>query len=227
MAEIRVVEGTEHSRDGRLDRDMSTVLGWLRDYVSAPSEHIGRPGPVCPFVPGALNAGAVRFSFHYGVDACDVDELRRLVSAELRDFQATTEPPNSPGVSLHSLLVILPDAVEVGWRRIDESYGALKDLAVDSGLMIGQFHPTCAEPAVRNPAFPVSLSPIALYVIRHMAPHDALFLHGERRWFHEYQTRFASNATRLRMVPFIHELYQRALIRYGEESDLGRTGTEG
>jgi hypothetical protein len=37
----------------------------------------------------------------------------------------------------------------------DESYGALKDAAVGAGLMIGQFHPACAEPAARNPAFPV------------------------------------------------------------------------
>lgn len=210
------------SGDGRLDHDKSIVLGWLRDYVGASSERIGRPGPICPFVPGALNAGAVRFSFHYGVDACDVDELSRLVSAELREFKATTEPPKSSGVSLHSLLVVLPDAAEEGWRRIDESYGALKDLAVGAGLMIGQFHPACAERAVHNPAFPVSRSPIALYAIRHMAPHDALFLHVERRWFQEYQTRFASHAPRLRTLPLVHELCQRARIRYGGESDHGR-----
>lgn len=220
MAEIRMPP--KRPRDGRLDRDMATVLGWLRDYVGAPSERIGRPGPVCPFVPGALNAGAIRFSFHYGVDACDVDELRRLVSAELREFKATTEPPKSSGISLDSLLVVLPDAAEEGWRRIDESYGALKDAAVGAGLMIGQFHPACAEPAARNPAFPVSRSPIALYAVRQMAPHDALFLHAEREWFEKYRTRFASHAPRLRTDTFIHEVYRRARVRYGGENDQAR-----
>ena len=216
MAEIRVTP--EHARDSRLDEDLTTVLGWLRDYVGAPSERIGRSGPICPFVPGALNADAVRFSFHYGVDGCDPEQLQRLVAAELAEFKAKTDPPKGAGVSLHSLLVVLPDATELGWRRIDESYGPLKDLAVGAGLMIGQFHPACAERAVRNPAFRVSRSPIALYAIRHMAPHDALFLHVERRWFREYQTRFAAHAPRLRSTPLVHELYHRARIEYGEAS---------
>ncbi|MEU8124839.1 DUF6875 domain-containing protein [Spirillospora sp. NPDC049024] len=191
-AEIRVASG--RPRDGRFDDDMETVLGWLRDYVGAPSEHLGRQGLVCPFVPAALNAEAIRFSFHYGVDACDVGGLRRLVVAELRDFEAATERPRRSGVSLQSLLVVLPDAAEEGWRRIDESYGALKDLAVDAGLMIGQFHPACAERAVHNPAFRVSRSPIALYAVRHMAPHDSLFLRAERRWFEKYRARFPARA---------------------------------
>jgi heptaprenyl diphosphate synthase len=213
MTEIKVLP--QRPRDGRLDRDMSTVLGWLRNYVGAPSARIGRPGPVCPFVPGALNAGAIRFSFHYGVDACDAGELLRLVSAELREFKETSEPPKSSGISLDSLLIVLPDAAGEGCRRIDESYGALKNVAVCAGLMIGQFHPACAEPAVRNPAFPVSRSPIALYAVRHMAPHDALFLHAERDWFEKYRMRFGSHTLRLRTDPFIHEVYRRAQARYG------------
>ncbi|TDB98543.1 DUF6875 domain-containing protein [Actinomadura sp. 7K534] len=179
---------------GRLDHDRAVVLDWLREYVGAPSEHLGRPGPVCPFIPAALNADTVRLSFHYGVDARDGDELHRLVSAELREFKATTEPPKSSGVSLDGLLVVLPDAAEEGWRRIDQTYGALKDLAVDAGLMIGQFHPACTEPAVHNAAFRVSRSPIALYAVRYMAPHDSLFLHAERRWFEKYRARFPVQA---------------------------------
>lgn len=220
MSEIRVP--SVHPREGRLNRDMATVLGWLRDYVGAPSERIGRAGPICPFVPVALSADAIRFSFHYGVDACDVGELRRLVCDELSEFKASTEPPKSSGISVDCLLVVLPDAAEEGWRRIDESHGALKDAAVGAGLMIGQFHPACAEPAARNHAFPVSRSPIALYAVRHMAPHDAIFLHAERDWFEEYRTRFASHASRLQTDPFIQEIYQRAQARYGAENDHAR-----
>jgi heptaprenyl diphosphate synthase len=210
----QVMVAPEHQRHGRLADDMATVLDWLRDYAGGPSEHIGRPGPVCPFVPGALNADVVRFSFHYGVDACDDDEVRRLVSAELREFKQTTPAPKKSGVSLHSLVVVLPDAEADGWRRIDETYATLKDVAVGEGLMIGQFHPACAERAARNPDFPVSRSPIALYAIRHMAPHDALFLHVEREWLREYDTRFATHAARL-PDPLIHDLYQSARNRYG------------
>nr|WP_258534356.1 hypothetical protein [Streptomyces sp. PT12] len=36
----------------------------------------------------------------------------------------------------------------------------LKPELVALGVMVGQFHEHCAEPAARNPAFPVSRSPI-------------------------------------------------------------------
>lgn len=176
---------------GRAERDTAILLDWLRDYVGAPSEHLGRSGPVCPFVPGALRSGALRISFHYGVDACDADELGRLLAGELCEFRRTATPPmRRSGVSLDSRLVVLPDAAAEGWRRIDETYDTVKDGAVAVGLMIGQFHPECTEPAVHNPTFPVSRSPMALYAIRHMAPHDALFLRSGQRWMREHEARF-------------------------------------
>ncbi|MER7309833.1 DUF6875 domain-containing protein [Streptomyces griseoluteus] len=41
--------------------DHARVEEWLRGYVGAPHPDLGRNGPVCPFVPPALNAGAAQF----------------------------------------------------------------------------------------------------------------------------------------------------------------------
>jgi hypothetical protein len=33
---------------------LHAVAGWIKTYVVKPHEGLGRAGPVCPFVPGAL-----------------------------------------------------------------------------------------------------------------------------------------------------------------------------
>lgn len=201
----------------RLGQDLLTVSTWLADYVSQPLPQVGRVGPVCPFVPSALSDRAVRYHFHYQVDGSDPDQIRSLVVDELREFDATAELPGRAGTSLASLLVVLPDTRPTGWNTMDVVYPDLKDFAVGNGLMIGQFHPTCDERAVRNPMFPVSRSPIGLFAARRMAPHDVLFLHGEGRWFDQYQARFGEHFRRGKVRdPLMVELYSSALRKFGD-----------
>lgn len=195
----------------RLGQDLSSVLHWLRDYVSEPSPDIGRAGPVCPFVPSALRDNAVRFSFYYGIDGRNRDELRSLLIDELSEFDKTAAPPNRAGTSLASLVVVLPDTGRDGWSIMDEVYGDLKEFAVGHALMVGQFHPICDERAVRNPAFPVSRSPVGLFAARRMAPHDILFLHSDPQWFGVYQERFGAHFRRGKIRdPLMRELYAQA-----------------
>lgn len=207
-----------HPRVGyqqRVQQDLPVVLNWLHQYISQPSPQMGRRGPVCPFVPAALDADAVRFSFHYEIDR-NPDRIRAVLLTELLEFRDTSEPPGSSGTSLASLLVVFPDTDSTGWAAIDQVYGDLKDLAVEHALMIGQFHPTCDEGAVRNPAFPVSRSPIPLVAVRHMAPHDILFLHQRREWFDAYRERFAGHLSHGRVRdPLLLQLYDAAVRRHG------------
>jgi heptaprenyl diphosphate synthase len=103
-----------------------------------------------------------------------------------------------------------------GWDCLDAVYAYLKDFAVESGLMIGQFHPRCDERAVRNPDFAVSVAPVAMLAIRHMAPHDILFLHHSGQWFKEYDLRFGSHFERGRIRdPLLLSLYREARDQHG------------
>jgi hypothetical protein len=206
----------------RLGQDLSMVLEWLQNYVAAPSERIGRPGPVCPFVPAALSDNAIRFGFYYGVDGTDPDEVRSLLIDELREFNRTAAPPNRAGTSLSSLVIVLPDTASPGWATMDAVYEDLKEFAVTSGLMVGQFHPDCDERAVRNPAFPVSKSPVGLFAARRMAPHDVLFLHSDPRWFCVYQERFGEHFSRGKVRdPLMRELYWNATRAFEASAGAG------
>jgi heptaprenyl diphosphate synthase len=202
--------------DAVLENDLATVHTWLRDYVSRPAPAMGRTGPVCPFVPPALSAGAMRFRFHYGLDGLDKAVLTALVTESLHEFQMTTDPPGRSGSSLASALIVLPDAVPGGWKVIDDVYAELKELAVQLGLMIGQFHPACDERSVRNGLFAVSRSPVALFAVRHMAVHDVLFLHGQSSWFEAYHLRFARHFQDGRVRdPLMRDLFAEAGHRFG------------
>jgi hypothetical protein len=200
---------------GRFGPDFDKINDWLRTYISQPAADLGRDGPICPFVPPALKANAIQFTFRYDVDAGTEAGIRDALHAEMADFDTVAEPVGGSGSSLESRIVVLPLADHRGWQRIDSAYESLKNTAVANGLMLGQFHPDCDERAVRNPAFPVSRSPLALFAMRRMAPHDVLFLHDRPDWFAAYHKRFHSHFERGRirdamMISLYHKAMQES-----------------
>ncbi|MGW4645024.1 DUF6875 domain-containing protein [Kitasatospora sp. NPDC004289] len=196
--------------------DLAVVDAWLRDYVGRSHEQLGRTGPVCPFVPPALNDQAVQFSFRYEVDGSSTAGITEALTEELADFALTAEPQPKSGASLECRIVVMPMTGPAGWQRLDDAYESLKNAAVDAGLMIGQFHPNCDERAARNTGFRVSVAPVGLLAMRRMAPHDVLFLTSRRDWFERYDTAFRAHYERGRVRdPLLRELYHAAVERYG------------
>lgn len=220
---IRLVtasKGDPSIEAARLGSDFTMVHEWLREYISKPAE-VGRNGPVCPFVPPALREYAIEFVFRYDVDATDDDVTRAALLDELVEFDATATPISKAGSSLASRLIIMPLADREGWRRIDRIYESMKDHAVRAHLMIGQFHPDCDERAIRNDAFPVSRSPLALVAVRRMAPHDVLFLHDRKPWFNHYREKFRTHIERGKIRDALMlELYANAVAAHEEIGDL-------
>jgi hypothetical protein len=189
---------------------------WLREYVSVADGRVGRSGPVCPFIPRALAERAVETRIRYDVDGSSESELDDELRAEIREFGEAGRPPPHSGVQLESRLIVMPRMGRTGWDCLDAVYAYLKNFAVESGLMIGQFHPRCDERAVRNPDFRVSVAPVAMLAIRHMAPHDILFLHNSEQWFKEYDLRFGSHFQRGRIRDsLLLAMYGEARDRYG------------
>jgi heptaprenyl diphosphate synthase len=189
------------------------VDAWLREFISVGDRRIGRSGPVCPFIPRALAQHAVETAIRYDIDGSSGPELSDKLRAEISEFGKKGRPPHNTGVLLESRLIVMPRMDPEGWERLNAVHAYLKNYAAELGLMIGQFHPDCDERAVRNSGFRVSIAPIAMLAIRHMAPHDILFLHHSERWFKEYDSRFRSHF-RIR-DSLLLSLYSRARDRYG------------
>jgi hypothetical protein len=55
-----------------------------------------------------------------------------------------------------------------------------------------------------------------MLAIRHMAPHDILFLNDSAHWFREYDSRFGERFARnLIRDPLLFSLYDQAVERHG------------
>jgi hypothetical protein len=193
----------------------AVVHSWLRDYVSRPNELIGRSGAVCPFVLPSLRAGSLEVRVRPVGPAPSTASISAMLRHALEEFELIEWTGSN--LSLRSLLVVMPDLPSDKCQLLDDAHAEVKPVAVHRGMMLGQFHPLCQEPAARNPEFPVSRSPVPLVAFRPMALHDILFLTDEKEWFDEYHRRFGGHfgPRRDALDPLFVELFEKACARHG------------
>lgn len=194
------------------------VQEWLREYVEAPHPDLGRPGAVCPFVTPSRRAGALV------VRACDwsawqpeqpdLPRMLALIEAIVDRFRHTEW--TSTNTMLHTLLVVIRNLPRRDWPLIDRGHRLAKDEIVAHRMMLGQFHPECAEPAARNPMFPVNRAPLPAFAVRNLALHDVLFLNGNRRWFEHYRAQFGRRYSG-HVDPLFRSLFDDASRRFDLE----------
>ncbi|MGW1071759.1 DUF6875 domain-containing protein [Streptomyces sp. NPDC002537] len=191
---------------------------WLSDYITQPHDRLGRGGAVCPFVLPSQRAGSLEIRVCAAGPDPSVASIAKTILEGLDTYDLIDWKGANP--ALRSLLVALPDLEPSECRLLDDAHREVKPTAVHRGMMIGQFHPLCEEPAIRNPGFPVSRSPVPLVAIRPMALHDILFLNNQKEWFLEYRRRFGGyyKPGRDSMEPLFTELFQRACTAHGVDA---------
>jgi hypothetical protein len=190
-------------------RALAVASRWLSDFVCQPDEKVGRPGPVCPFVEPALQAGSIRFETRDGLLAATDETIKALIADMAEIFRATEWPHRNK--TIHALIYILPDLPEDSWTLLDQGQRAAKPTLAEDGLMLGQFHPHCDEPAARNSAFLVARSPIPMLALRNMSLHDIMFLGQEERNFLAYDKRFGhAYEKHTGISPLFRKLYSHA-----------------
>ncbi|MEV5341656.1 DUF6875 domain-containing protein [Streptomyces sp. NPDC052676] len=197
---------------------LDAVLDWMSGYLGNPHPELGRPGAVCPFVEPALRAGTVRTRVVTGVAPARAREELRALVGEIADDLETAEWAHS-NRTLHTVVAVLPELPRHLWPLLDEVQAEAKPRLARRGMMLGQFHPDCPEPAARNPRFRVSRSPLPLLAIRRMALHDVLFLHRDPALFAEYRRRFGDRYARGTAVdPLFRQVYEEAAQAMSEGS---------
>ncbi|MEU8901785.1 DUF6875 domain-containing protein [Nocardia sp. NPDC048505] len=195
------------------DQVAETISHWLRSVIAQPHVQLGREGPICPFVQPALRARELSVLVHRWQGPDQVTQMRSVVRAIVQRFRDTDA--NASNRKLHALVVVIEGLQSRHFRLIDEGHRAAKDLVIQQGYMLGQFHPECDEPAVRNPLFPVNRAPYPLFAVRHMAVHDILFLHDDRGWFEQYRRRFGHRYTAdSRLDRHFRDLFEMAERKY-------------
>lgn len=167
------------------------VFEWARTRLSRPHPELGRPGPMCPYVPSALRSQLLWVAVQPGVPddpttvAARIDRYRR--------WFLELDPQTGPEAEMKSLLVLFPGLPEADMpKMIDGTQAILKPRFVADGLMIGQFHPLPPDqPGLWNPDFRPLHSPVPLLAMRAMVPSDLPFLADDPRFLAAYEQRFA------------------------------------
>lgn len=198
-----------------LSETLAAVDRWLHDYVRRPHPLLGRSGPVCPFVAPAQRAESLEARVRLIGPTPSASLIVEMLRCALEEFDLLPWRGSNP--SLRALLLVVPDLPDDRLHLLDVAHREVKPEAVRRGMMIGQFHSGCQEPAARNAAFPVSRSPVPLVAFRKMALHDVLFLRERRDWFLEYLRRFGPRyrAGKESIEPLFVQMFEQSRAKYG------------
>ena len=164
---------------------LTTVLDWSREFLVSPHPDLGRTGPVCPYTQSSLRKGL----YHLAVPR--TDDLAATVAALRSYYERAAAPLTEADRELLTVLVVLPHLDHTDSSELDAVQRAAKDEFVAEGLMIGQFHPVCAEPGLWNDDFRPLVAPVPLLAIRQMLVFDLLFVVDDEAHLDSYLRRFA------------------------------------
>ncbi|HEX6967969.1 MAG TPA: hypothetical protein VF174_04010 [Micromonosporaceae bacterium] len=192
--------------------ELRSVFVWAREYLCRPHPDLGRKGPVCPFVQGALD----RQTFYLGVlrgtefQPGDLDE--RLMT--YRNWFRELTPTDGPAAQFKTILLTLPDVPPDAVREVvDATQQRLKPQYVAEGLMIGEFHSGPPDKGgLWNPDFRPLHSPVPLLAIRHMVPSDFPFLADDPTFLTAY-LRLFSDAVPAALRPRVAEAARALGVR--------------
>jgi hypothetical protein len=173
---------------------LRAVSDWIRSHVIQPHQDLGRSGPVCPYVPGALERKKLWLASEQVGDR-DVPEVAQLMTRYQRLFREQ-EPPGGEDVDRAAIMVVFTDlSADRAAGLFDE---VLQQLAApayeEDGIVFGPFYPGHPGSAIRNPDFRPFRSPVPFVFVRYGVVGDWPFFLDEEDWFGRYARRFGESA---------------------------------
>jgi hypothetical protein len=206
VQDLEITSRTRTLADGDLDA-LRAVAGWIDAFVSKPHKDLGRTGPVCPFVPGALERKTLWLAPERVADRTTLDVVQ-LVKSYKKQFQ-DAQPIDGDGVNYKAIVVAFTDlSADRAKDFFDE---VLKQLAVpsyaDDGLVLGAFYEGNQGTAIYNRSFRPFTPPVPFLLMRHAVVSDWKFFLDDRDWLDLWAKRYGASgvhalAEELRRLPW-------------------------
>jgi|tagenome__1003787_1003787.scaffolds.fasta_scaffold20776526_3 hypothetical protein len=172
--------------------ELDETLDWARGYLCEPHPELGRAGPVCPYAGPSLKRDLLWLAVHPAPDAGQ-DGVEGAVREYRRWFERLA-PVAGPDTQYKTILILFPALPPaVAPDLLDSVQAALKPEFVERGLMLGQFHRSCAEAGLWNARFRPMRSAVPLLAIRTMVRGDAPFLVDDAHSLSAYLSRFGDD----------------------------------
>ena len=198
---------------------LRNVANWITGFVARPHKELGRGGPVCPFVPEAIERETLWLASEHvsGRSAADVVELMNGYKTQFLRGQSL----DSDDANFRSLVVVFTDLSADGAKDLFDD--VLKQLAVSSyvedGLVIGGFYKNNEGTAVYNRGFRPFTSPVPFLLMRHAVISDWKFFLDNDDWLDRWAHRFGESGVRA-LAEELRRLPWRA--RTGESHSLAQ-----
>ncbi|MEV0794863.1 DUF6875 domain-containing protein [Kribbella sp. NPDC050459] len=178
---------------GDLDA-LRAVADWIETFVVRPHKDLGRPGPVCPFVPGALERNTLWLAPEQlaGQGVPQVVELLNRYQTLFLD----TPPTDGDDVDGKVIVVVFTDL------PADRAQGlfadALQRLAIpsygDHGIVFGAFYEGNEGTAIYNGSFHPFTSPVPFVFVRRGVISDWKFFLDNEELLRLWGRRFGESA---------------------------------
>jgi hypothetical protein len=186
---------------------LRAVADWTKTFVAKPHSDLGRSGPLCPFVPVALEhktlwLAAERSAGRSAPDVIQlIDGYKRLLLA--------AQPVDGENANNKSIVVVFTDLPAA--QAKDFFSGVLQQIAVpsyvDDGLVMGPFYDGNDGTAICNPNFRPFTSPVPFLLVRRAVISDWKFFLNNEEWLRLWARRHGEAAVKaladeLRRVPW-------------------------
>jgi hypothetical protein len=186
---------------------LRAVADWIKTFVARPHKDLGRAGPVCPFVPRALEQNTLWLAPEQIADR-SVPDVVELVSCYQRLFK-DAQPTDDDGAIYKSFVLVFTDLPD---DRAAAFFGdLLEQLAVPSyatdGFVMGGFHEGSEGTALYNADFRPFRSPVPFLLVRQAVVDDWKFFLDNDDWLSLWSRRYVGAgvqalAEELRRLPW-------------------------
>jgi hypothetical protein len=160
--------------DQRARNELTSMADYVVNILAKEHPELGRAGPVCPFMPGAVQRNLVH------ITSSDLEDEAALTETmdNLRGVFASASSGSSGNNAIFwAFIVLLPKLVgDTGAQIIKRVQESLKPAFVRQGFMIGEFYPGCPATGLHNQNFRPFNSPVPSLAIRHITIFDAPFV---------------------------------------------------
>ncbi len=156
---------------------VAKITDWIDNFLAKPHPDLGRSGPVCPFVPRAIQLDTLWVGVIRTKDSSLplAQQLQDIVHS-YRDIFLELEPAQGELAFYKAIMLAFPDIDDSEFAVIDHVQKQLKPFFVEEGLMLGEFHEQTEAGGLHNPEFRPLRSPVPMLAIRFMAEADLPFL---------------------------------------------------
>jgi hypothetical protein len=156
-------------------RALQAVADWIKSYVVRPHKDLGRAGPVCPFVPGALDRRTLWLAPEQIADR-SVPAVVELMNRYVRRFR-DAQPNDGDDAKYKVIVVVFADLSADRAQRVFAD--VLEQLAVPSyaedGILFGPFYEGNEGTAIYNSSFRPFTSPVPFLFVRNTVVSDWKF----------------------------------------------------